>query len=96
LSCFSSVATRQADNLTIEYVLRFESSPPAWIDYKDDGGSALSGADGCGRANRPLPDVIDANVVKVLEQLKNYSAQHQSLTLDRPRCAKSTWWARSC
>ena len=24
------------DSLTIEYVLRFESSPPAWLDYKDD------------------------------------------------------------
>jgi len=29
-----------------------------------------------------LPDVVDANVVKVLEQLKNHSVQHQSLTLD--------------
>ena len=25
------------DSLTIEYVLRFESSPPAWIEYKDEG-----------------------------------------------------------
>jgi hypothetical protein len=24
------------DSLTIEYVLRFESSPPAWIDYRDE------------------------------------------------------------
>jgi len=70
------------DNLTIEYVLRFESSPPAWIDYKDDDGSALSGKTAAGAPIVRLPDVVDANVVKVLEQLKNYSAQHQSLTLD--------------
>ncbi|MDQ3445774.1 MAG: hypothetical protein M3496_06295 [Pseudomonadota bacterium] len=28
------------DSLTIEYVLRFESSPPAWIEYKDEPGLA--------------------------------------------------------
>ena len=70
------------DNLTIEYVLRFESSPPAWIDYKDDDGSALSGKTAGGAPIVRLPEIVDANVVKVLEQLKNYSAQHQSLTLD--------------
>ncbi len=69
------------DNLTIEYVLRFESSPPAWIDYKDDG-PALSGKTAGGAPIVRLPEVVDANVVKVLEDLKNYSAQHQSLSLD--------------
>ena len=69
------------DNLTIEYVLRFESSPPAWIDYKDDG-PALSGKTAGGAPIVRLPEIVDANVVKVLEDLKNYSAQHQSLSLD--------------
>jgi len=70
------------DNLTIEYVLRFESSPPAWIDYKDDGGTATAGKTASGAPIVRLPEMVDANVVKVLEQLKNYSAQHQALTLD--------------
>jgi ABC-type transporter Mla MlaB component len=70
------------DNLTIEYVLRFESSPPAWIDYKDDSAIVAAGTAGGGAPIVRLPEVVDANVVKVLEQLKNFSAQHQALTLD--------------
>jgi anti-anti-sigma regulatory factor len=70
------------DNLTIEYVLRFESSPPAWIEYKDDAGTPTAGKTAGGAPIVRLPDVVDADVVKVLEQLKNYSAQHQALTLD--------------
>jgi ABC-type transporter Mla MlaB component len=70
------------DNLTIEYVLRFESSPPAWIDYKDEVRTVAPGKTADGAPIVRLPDVVDANVVKVLEQLKNHSAQHQALTLD--------------
>ncbi len=76
------------DSLTIEYVLRFESSPPAWIEYKDDHDLAAIGA-AAGRtalsASAPvivLPDAIDEGVVKHLEQLKNHSQSHQSITLD--------------
>lgn len=72
------------DSLTIEYVLRFESSPPAWIDYKDEGGAAALAA-----AAKPgtapiivLPEVIDADVVKHLEQLKQHSLNHQSIVID--------------
>jgi len=70
------------DNLTIEYVLRFESSPPAWIEYKDEADAATAGKTAGGAPIVRLPEVVDANVVKVLEQLKTYSAQHQALTLD--------------
>lgn len=76
------------DNLTIEYVLRFESSPPAWIDYKDEPALAPAGKPGTvpaptgGAPVVRLPETIDANVVKVLEQLKNHSVNHQALTLD--------------
>ena len=70
------------DNLTIEYVLRFESSPPAWIDYKDDAAILAAGKTADGAPIVRLPEAVDANVVKVLEQLKNHSAQFQSLTLD--------------
>ena len=76
------------DSLTIEYVLRFESSPPAWIEYKDEPGLAGVAA-ALGRpaqtASAPvivLPESVDEGVVKHLEQLKNQSQSHQSITLD--------------
>jgi ABC-type transporter Mla MlaB component len=76
------------DSLTIEYVLRFESSPPAWLDYKDDSDLAAV-ASAVGRsaqsASAPiivLPETVDEGVVKHLEQLKNHSQSHQSITLD--------------
>lgn len=73
------------DSLTIEYVLRFESSPPAWIDYKDDIESAAASVGGLLTQTAPvivLPEMIDEGVVKHLEQLKNHSLSHQSITLD--------------
>ena len=76
------------DSLTIEYVLRFESSPPAWIEYKDD----TDLADVASAVGRPaqtaaapiilLPETVDEGVIKHLEQLKNHSQSHQSITLD--------------
>lgn len=76
------------DSLTIEYVLRFESSPPAWIDYKDEPDLAgLASVEGHAvqLAAAPiivLPEFVDEGVVKHLEQLKNHSLSHQSITLD--------------
>lgn len=74
------------DSLTIEYVLRFESSPPAWIDYKDESESTASGAAGRTQpAAAPiivLPEMVDEGVIQHLEQLKNHSLSHQSITLD--------------
>lgn len=72
------------DSLTIEYVLRFESSPPAWIDYKDDAPLAIAPGAGnpTGAPVIALPDVVDAGVVHHLEQLKQHSLTHQSITLD--------------
>jgi ABC-type transporter Mla MlaB component len=76
------------DSLTIEYVLRFESSPPAWLDYKDDSDLAAV-ASAVGRSSQSasapiivLPETVDEGVVKHLEQLKNHSQSHQSITLD--------------
>jgi anti-anti-sigma regulatory factor len=73
------------DSLTIEYVLRFESSPPAWIEYKDDV-APVAVAPGAGSpAGAPviaLPETVDAGVVQHLEQLKQHSLTHQSITLD--------------
>ncbi|HET9023479.1 MAG TPA: hypothetical protein VFN64_02840 [Burkholderiaceae bacterium] len=72
------------ESLTIEYVLRFESSPPAWIEYKDEPAARASSgaAKPVGSALIVLPEVIDAGVVKHLEQLKQQSLVHQSITLD--------------
>jgi anti-anti-sigma regulatory factor len=75
------------DSLTIEYVLRFESSPPAWIEYKDDAVPVAVVAPGTQTsAGGPpvivLPGTVDANVVQHLEQLKQQSLSHQSITLD--------------
>ena len=72
------------DSLTIEYVLRFESSPPAWIEYKDEAPATAAGgiAKPAGAPMIVLPDVIDAGVVRHLEQLKQHSLVHQSITLD--------------
>ncbi len=72
------------DSLTIEYVLRFESSPPAWIEYKEDAPTTASpgGAKPVGGSAIVLPDAVDAGVIKHLEQLKQQSLVHQSITLD--------------
>ena len=72
------------DTLTVEYVLRFESSPPAWIDYRDEtpvvpGPGPARSADA---SVIPLPGTVDAGVVKQLELLKQQSQIHQSITLD--------------
>ena len=72
------------DSLTIEYVLRFESSPPAWIDYRDEPDLGAVGRT-TQTGSAPvivLPEAVDEGVVKHLEQLKNHSQSHQSITLD--------------
>lgn len=73
------------EQLTMHYALRFENSPPAWVDYvataaqRPAVGAAPPPA---GAAVVRLPDVVDANVVKPLEQLKQLAASHPTLTLD--------------
>lgn len=71
------------EGLTVEYVLRFESSPPAWLDYRDDPSPAARGP--ARPAPAPviaLPAAIDADVVPCLEALKRHSLAHQAITLD--------------
>lgn len=72
------------ESLTIEYVLRFESSPPAWIEYKEEAPvrTPAGPAKPAGAALIVLPEAIDAGVVKHLEQLKQQSLVHQSITID--------------
>lgn len=73
------------EKLTMDYALRFENSAPAWVDYvaaaapRPGGGAPATTA---GAAVVRLPNVVDANVVKPLEQLKQLAASHPTLTLD--------------
>jgi anti-anti-sigma regulatory factor len=72
------------ESLTIEYVLRYESSPPAWIEYKDEvvPKPSVGAAKPTDAAVIVLPEVVDAGVVKQLEQLKQQSQVHQAITVD--------------
>lgn len=69
------------EKLVMDYVLRFENSPPAWIDYGSPARPASATPAAAGAVVR-LPAAIDANIVKPLEQLKALAANHASLTLD--------------
>jgi anti-anti-sigma regulatory factor len=74
------------EQLTMDYVLRFENSPPAWLDY--DGQPAVTFSRSAGGGDEPgapvvrLPATIDAGIVKPLETLKAYAATHAALSLD--------------
>jgi anti-anti-sigma regulatory factor len=73
------------EQLTMDYVLRFENSPPAWMDYDGKAPAFSRNADGSAEAGAPavrLPAAIDAAIVKPLETLKTYAATHAALTLD--------------
>jgi anti-anti-sigma regulatory factor len=69
------------EQLTMQYALRFENSAPAWFDYLT--GPAVPRVEP--KSGAPvvrLPQVIDANIVRPLEELKTLAATHTSLTLD--------------
>lgn len=73
------------EQLTMDYVLRFENSPPGWIDYDGKAGTFSRNADGTAESGAPvvrLPATIDANIVKPLETLKQHAATHAALSLD--------------
>jgi anti-anti-sigma regulatory factor len=69
------------EKLAMDYVLRFENSPPAWTDYGMPGAQKGPAGATAGAVVR-LPATIDANIVKPLEQLKALAANHATLTLD--------------
>lgn len=82
--------TATFEALTMQYALRFENSSPAWVDYSPASGAAATplppapaaAASAAGAPLVTLPAVIDAQIVKALEQLKALAAQHAALTLD--------------
>jgi anti-anti-sigma regulatory factor len=73
------------EQLTMQYALRFENSSPAWMNYAAASPMApppLPAASGSAMPTVRLPETIDAQIVKALEQLKALAAQHAALTLD--------------
>lgn len=76
------------EQLSMEYALRFEHTPPAWTDDVEtpavgahDAGTSLPAAPGGGPGVR-LPESVDAGIVGQLEQLRGLTAEHASVQLD--------------
>lgn len=76
------------EQLTMEYALRFENSPPAWFDYVE---TPVREPQRAPRAVAPpaasepavrLPEKVDAGVVRCLEELKKLATTHAALALD--------------
>lgn len=67
--------------LTMQYALRFENSAPAWLDYSPASAPVAAVPIDSG-AQVALPAIVDANIVRPLEQLKALAAQHAALALD--------------
>lgn len=75
------------EKLAMDYVLRFENSPPGWVDYVETPVSrpvlkaavqpTASGAPGV-----RMPGTIDASIVGQLEQLRSLTAAHAAVQLD--------------
>ena len=72
------------EKLTMEYALRFEHSPPAWIEDIDPPATANTGAAAAPADNAGvrLPESIDTDIVGHLEQLKALTGKHAAIQLD--------------
>jgi len=78
------------EQLTMEYALRFDNSPPGWFNYVDAPARAELRAPAAPAAPAAvsaepavrLPDKVDAGVVKQLEELKGLATTHAALKLD--------------
>jgi len=80
------------EQLTLDYVARYGNSPPSWIDYENHPPSTsaapapvLSTPPALEMGGAPvvrLPTVVDAGIVKSLEELKAHATVHPALVLD--------------
>lgn len=76
------------EQLTMDYALRFEDSPPAWMDYVETApsrpavGTTPAPAARSGAPSVRLPPLIDAGIVGHLEQLRGLTAAHAAVQLD--------------
>jgi ABC-type transporter Mla MlaB component len=79
---------RAFEQLTMDYALRFENSPPAWMDYVEAtpsrpvASAAPQAAPQSGAPSVRLPPLIDAGIVAQLEQLRALTAAHAAVQLD--------------
>ncbi|HVJ60605.1 MAG TPA: STAS domain-containing protein, partial [Burkholderiaceae bacterium] len=69
------------EKLSTVFAMRFQSSPPAWIDYAGLQQEAARAAAPAVPAVT-LPASLDGNIVKHLDELKVKAASSQSLVLD--------------
>ena len=69
------------EKLSTVFAMRFQSSPPAWIDYAGLQQEAARAAAPAVPAVT-LPASLDGNIVKYLDELKVKAASSQSLVLD--------------
>jgi ABC-type transporter Mla MlaB component len=75
------------EQLTMDYALRFENSPPAWMEYVDAAPSrpaanAPAAPTQSGGPSVRLPQPVDAGIVSHLEQLRALTAAHAAVQLD--------------
>ncbi len=76
------------EQLSMDFVLRFEHSPPGWIDYQAAPAVVMAPkvtappAPTGGPPGLRLPESIDAGIVTHLEQLRSLTASHAAVQLD--------------
>ena len=69
------------EKLSTVFAMRFQSSPPGWIDYAGLQQEASKAAAATGPVIT-LPTAVDANIVKQLDELKAQAATSASLVID--------------
>jgi ABC-type transporter Mla MlaB component len=75
------------EQLSMDYVLRFEHQPPAWVDYSAAPSArpvapAAPQPAPSGAPTVPLPESIDGAIVEQLERLRGLTAAHAAVQLD--------------
>lgn len=76
------------EQLAMDYALRFENSPPAWMEYAETAHSrpaASAAPQASAHSGAPsvrLPPQIDAGIVGQLEKLRALTAAHAAVQLD--------------
>jgi len=77
------------EQLTMDYAVRFQNSPPAWIEFSEAAAVRPAAAAAlpatpvaASGASVRLPEAIDASIVAHLEKLRALTASHAAVQLD--------------
>ncbi len=73
------------DQVSAQFATRFGNAAPGWINYAETPERAAAAAASGAKNGVPvvrLPENIDANIVKALEEFKTLALSHPALTLD--------------